>query len=860
MSIQTAQTPGNSSLSLLIEWANGQDHWIRKLVEDVVASKKRLSDECITDLREQFLREKKLAQGESPSVKSLSRPQVFSDTAADMRLVSLEHMENVNALAPSQKIEFHPRLTVCFGENASGKSGYVRILKRAAAVRTAQEIVPNIHAEGSGKLPRAKIKIKLGDDERAIQWQGEHRVEPLTRVTVFDNHSAVVHISEDLNYTYTPDDLALFPLVTDAIDRVQSELAVVRREHSPSGNPVVDRFVEGTPLHAKIKGLGPSTDLQELQRLAQLSDREEADLQTLPEIIAGLNSASVQAQITLTEQEQAVLAEVILIGDAVIEFDSDAYMSSSSHLRAARADHERASQQELSGENIPGILGDTWQGFVEAAENYIRDVDLDPYPVSHAPCVYCRQPLGHAAVELIQKYRDYSNAALRKAVDQSRERIRLLSEKLVALPLDETERDLGRLLEAQEETPVRRSSHAAAMDVIKYARSLRDAVSSELARLPEHKGVLAAVANVRAASESIRATSVDLRKEGIEHKRALSDNQERLSDIKARLVLRESMPKIRKRVLSTQWSEQLALYLQKFPDIKRSLTNTAKRASNEVMNKPFEKLFRAECRALRAPKVKLNFPGREGQSRRQKLVTREHDLQEILSEGEQKVIALADFLAEATLNPDCSPIVLDDPVTSLDHRRLQYVVDRLAEISGNRQIVVFTHDIWFAAGLLGRFEQEPNECAFYDVAVEDERIGLVTPGSHPRTDTFNYRRTRMEKVIEQAANETGEEQEHLIERGYEILRGTCEVVVEKDLLRGVTERLRPNVRMTVLNQIRADRLPDAVQQVTHVFERCCRIISSHSQPLTVLGVRPTLSDLKADWKTLKVVRKEYLQP
>ncbi len=857
---QTEQSHGNHSLSILVEWANGQDRWIRKLVEHVITSKGPLTEESVIILSEIYLLENGLAQGELPNLKHLSTPKASVATSTDLRLTSLEHVENVNALAPSQVIEFHPKLTICFGENASGKTGYVRILKQAAATRPAQAILPNIHSDCTATEPRAQIKIKLDGEERLIDWQGEHRVEPLTRVTVFDNPTAVVHLSEDLTYSYTPADLALFPLVADGIDRVQSKLEVFGRERRPSVNPFVDRFVEGTDLHAKIKGLGPSTDLQDLQGLAQVSDSEEADLQSLPEVIVGLNSASVQAQITLAAQEQAVLAEVISIGDAVVDFDSDAYMNSSSNLRAARADRERASKQELSGENIPGILGHTWQVFVEAAENYIRDVDLDPYPVSHAPCVYCRQPLDHPAVELIQKYRDYSNAAFRKAVEQSRERMRLLSESLVALPLDETERTLGRLMESQQETPVRQSSHASAMDVIRYARSLQDAVSSEQDRLPEHRGIFVAVAKVRTAFESIRANLADLRKEGIERERALRENQRRLSHLEARLVLRGAMPKIREYVLSAQWSERLALCLQNFPDIKRSLTNTAKRASYEVMNKPFEELFRDECRALRAPTVKLNFPGREGQSRRQKLVTKDHDLQDILSEGEQKVIALADFLAESTLNPDCSPIVLDDPVTSLDHRRLQYVVDRLAEMSGNRQVIVFTHDIWFAAGLLSRFEQKPNECAFYDVTVEDERIGLITPGSHPRTDTFNNRRARMERVIEQAANETGAERESLVEKGYEILRGTCEVVVEKDLLKGVTERYRPNVRMTVLNQIRADRLPDAVQQVTHIFETCCRIISSHSQPLAILGVRPTLDNLKADWETLKIVRKEYLQP
>ena len=172
---------------------------------------------------------------------------------------------------------------------------------------------------------------------------------------------------------------------------------------------------------------------------------------------------------------------------------------------------------------------------------------------------------------------------------------------------------------------------------------------------------------------------------------------------------------------------------------------------------------------------------------------------------------------------------------------------------------MFTHYIWFAAELLGRFEQEPKECAFYDVMVEDERIGLLEGGSHPRTDTFNDRRRHIAGLIEQADKETDKERQSLVEKGYEELRGACEIVVEKDLLKGVTERYRPNVRMTVLRQISAGRLPDAIQKIAPIFEKCSRIISSHSQPLVTRGVRTPLDELKDDWKTLQDTWREYLQ-
>ena len=255
----------------------------------------------------------------------------------------------------------------------------------------------------------------------------------------------------------------------------------------------------------------------------------------------------------------------------------------------------------------------------------------------------------------------------------------------------------------------------------------------------------------------------------------------------------------------------------------------------------------------------LDFPGREGLGRRRKLLSPEHGLDEILSEGEQKVVALADFLAEASLKPDRSPIVMDDPVTSLDHKRLQHVVDRVVELSRDRQVIVFTHDIWFAAELLARFERAPHDCAFYNVTSEGRRIGLIERGSHPRTDTFRDRKRRITTLITRADAETGVARRESTEKGYEELRGMCEIVVEQDLLKGVTQRYRPNVRMTVLDQIRTDLLPAAFQVIVPIFQKCCRIIASHSQPLTTLGVRPDLDELRLDLNALQDARREYLR-
>jgi hypothetical protein len=277
-----------------------------------------------------------------------------------------------------------------------------------------------------------------------------------------------------------------------------------------------------------------------------------------------------------------------------------------------------------------------------------------------------------------------------------------------------------------------------------------------------------------------------------------------------------------------------------------------------LLNQDFERRFIEECRALRAPKVSVEFPGRRGQAARKKVLKAAVRLSDVLSEGEQKVIALADFLAETALRSASTPVVFDDPVNSLDHRRLEEVVTRIVKLSESRQVIVFTHNIWFATELLSRLKSA-GECTYYHVSTTDEGTGLVTSSSGPRWDTVKSIKGKINEVIQTAGAAAGDVQEALIEKGYGWIRSWCEVFVEQELLAHVTQRYQPNVMMTTLRDIRADRLDAARNVVVPIYEKACRYIDSHSQPLITLGTRPSLAELKADWKELLDARDAYLK-
>lgn len=178
-------------------------------------------------------------------------------------------------------------------------------------------------------------------------------------------------------------------------------------------------------------------------------------------------------------------------------------------------------------------------------------------------------------------------------------------------------------------------------------------------------------------------------------------------------------------------------------------------------------------------------------------------------------------------------------------RRLPRHCDRIVALSDDHQIVVFTHNIWFAAELLAKADKR--NWKYYDIRLEGNDVGVISAASHPRVDTIAQVSARVKKMIDGAEKQTGEVRAALVEKGYEELRGLCEIIVEHEMLKGVVQRYAPNVMMTKLEKIKIGEFQQSVAAMLPVFEKCCRYIASHSQPPETQGIRPTLDELKADY-------------
>ena len=834
--------------ALLADWANANDEWARLVVSEVITTGRPIGAATIEQAYHHFRQEKALDERELPVVPKLTIEARQDEAAPPLTLTRLSEVRGVNALVSGAVIEPHEGLTILYGENGTGKTGYSRIFKALANSRTVDTILGNIDTDASEEQT-AKLEFRLGDDEKAVTWTGARGVSPFTRMSIFDSPAVTTHVDEDLDYVYVPASLALFNHVIAAIQAIAAQIDSAISALGTGSPGLLSRFQRGSTIYPQIETLGASTDIGDLKSKAAVGEESETQLDVLTQAVAALRANTTSTQIAALKGEQRVLAQAVVAADALLEFDSTAYDETLAKRAQRVTDYETLRGELFAAADLPADPDDTWSGFIDAGETYRQHlVDLGAHDVDR--CLYCRQPLLEPARHLVARYSTYLedkiSADIRTAdvvLAELKRQIASIQNSELAAFLDEYENedDKPTYFPQVEAIEGARVAVAAAVD----ASTSVDLKIADVVATPK--------ADVDATLTTAGASIKELETQRQNRTQVLGEKQTELLELKDALELGRSWPLIEAQVRSSKEADRLKTLKRPLPSLARAVTELAKTASDQMINQSFDALFLEECEALRAPALKLQFVGREGKAQRRKTMSGRHKPSKVLSEGEQKVLALADFLAEARLAGITAPVIFDDPVSSLDHRRINEVAQRIARLAEDNQVVVFTHDILFATTLLGLFEKS-KRCVYFQVTDEDGK-GKVTRSTGPRWDTLNGIKVKINDTIQAAKQQEGEARDALVRVGYGWLRSWCEVFTEIELLQGVTQRYQPNVGMTRLPKINTDKLGEIIPKVTEVFEESCRYIDGHSQPLVTLGVSPTLAGLKQHWSDLQQLKK-----
>lgn len=714
------------ALSEIVTWSTNKPNWMKDALRRLYINGK-LDD---NDIDELFNISKNDSHKFIPfTIDDIRDPNVVSTSVI---LTSVKNVMNVNALAENQELPFSPQgMTIIYGNNGAGKSGYVKILKaacRARGTKEDNEILQNIYSTTTGEQ-KAQINFYSGSIPVATEWiKGKSTDARLSAISVFDSRAAAVHIASRNSVAYTP-----YPL------KILSDLAKAAQQLRLLFDKEIKELEAQTPLIIKNPKLHSATKVStyfkqithkstkdEIESFITFTPEEIQRYEALNADLSGDTGFVAKQLAAKRSQIEDIIHRLNTLIDAVsLENFTELQKLRDAYLAAAQA-AQAASSSLFSKEPLPDVGSETWRILWEAARAYSQTSAYPqqefPVTTSEARCPLCQQLLDEQAAlrfisfETFVKDESKANeaAALKAYVDKKNE--------ILSSWLNSTDRNL----------------------VFNIARTAFDDEPTLnilrkdfLTLLLQVRGITRGIAPyVHSSSTKSLEILQEYLQKIIEREKAIKEEQNspqfkaliaEYNELQDRIWLQSIQEEIYVHI-----ERQKKIYslkeMQKKTDFT-SITNQSKKVAKLLITDMLRARFTKELEKLGVVNLAIEMQqdkGTEGIPYFRIVLSRkpDKDVAKILSEGEHRCVALAAFLSELCTVDTKSAIVFDDPVSSLDHMYTGKVVERLTEEAKERQVIIFTHDLPFMLSLKESCKKSNVKSSFATITRTEDYTGL----------------------------------------------------------------------------------------------------------------------------------------
>lgn len=191
----------------------------------------------------------------------------------------------VNAIAAGETIDLEPRgLNIVYGRNASGKSGYSRVLKKACRARDSEEkLLGNVFVQVPDVVQQADFKLLIGDRPEPVTWTPENAPDETASVAVFDARCARLYLDKAGDVACMPYGMDVLQDLCEAMDELSLRLEKDKDEIELPDLPVIS---SGTNAKAFTEALGARTTDDQIARACEFDDRARERLEELRQLLA----------------------------------------------------------------------------------------------------------------------------------------------------------------------------------------------------------------------------------------------------------------------------------------------------------------------------------------------------------------------------------------------------------------------------------------------------------------------------------------------------------------------------------------------------------------------------------------------
>ncbi|HET7506908.1 MAG TPA: AAA family ATPase, partial [Solirubrobacterales bacterium] len=724
----------------------------------------------------------------------------------------------------------------------AGKSGYGRLARRVCRAAEPGEVLHDVFDPGRAEAPQtAEFVISVEGEERVVEVDlAAEAPRILSAITAFDAGCAEFCISKSNTIEHTPRPLRLLKELVEAQGELAEELAEQidgLRDALPELPELDDP--EAAALLARVEA--GEAAREEVEAFGELSAEELTELRELEKAEAAIASdGSRELEVAARKRAAAVERLAAELEDAWKRLDDEALEEIGelrTRLARASAAVDQVAAEAFADQPQPGTGGEAWREMWEAARRFVEAGDgAFPDEAGDATCPLCQQDLEEQGRERMRRFEAFVSGNLR---EQVRQVDAALTEHLEALP------DLGEL------------SHHAEVAVAAAGEHLQAPADAALAALAALADRLAIVTGAGDPSLDAGLELKPLRDyvavqvaeaEGfavLRNERERARVEERLRQLRARQAVAEARADILAHIESLEAiaAREAARAQLSTGSISHRIRELSRLAITDRLREALEQEI-GELDPI-ASRVELKASASKGKPAVQFKLRAEgrEKVGKVLSTGEQTALATAFFLAELRVSNERSAILLDDPVSSLDHQRREHVAARLVEEAAHRQVVVLTHDLVFVAYLLENAEALGLDVQAQTLVRADGEVGVVSSDLpwQARSPMERLRALRHELKSELRPLYKGRDSryERRAQQWLLDLRRGYERLIEIYLLNGVIERQALPIRVQKLHGIRwtpelAEEIDIAMREVSG---------SAHQEPLGRQG--PSLTRLEA---------------
>ena len=809
-----------SALTDIVQWSTDRPAWqrdaLRRLILQGAISREDV-DELVSMAKEQrdILGDEPTLQPEPLCPDHLP----VATMAQPVSLVSIANAENVNALAGEQTLEFRPGgLTVIYGDNASGKSGYVRILKKVCRARAAERpILPNVYEPEPVGDACAVVAYVVGATQAEFMWkQGIVADDDLSAVSVFDADSAAVYANRENDVAYVPFGLDLLPKLVDICKEIKQQLSL-EKSSQHSELEAIPSELHNTESYQGLRAISKDTSATEINNLTTFAEADAERKERLDRVLAEQEPEQRAAEVATKKARYERLHGSLeaLAGMITTERLQELEIAERQWIEAIEAAAFAAEQlsdslpAEVTASNLWGTL---WQ----AAEEYFQELHDDhdaSLDGSADRCPLCQQALDQNAQARLTAFAEYFHA---KANDDEAEKRLVFQDLLKAF----ADLDLGESQHKDVIEELRVDNAALAGLVNSYLIDCRT-VQTYAASLEDERD------EQEPASPTVPSLELPPLRETIKLLDLYANELIDASDPENSKLLRDEADELAAKKWLSEHNQQIEEEVQRLlmcsrlddaiaDTVTTGITAKATELTTNYVTNGLRTSFKTELETLTsiAPRVELVArPGEMGVSfYRLQLVgagAHEANIEGVLSEGEQRAISLAAFLSELSTEESQSAVVFDDPISSLDVHNRERVARRLVSVASDRQVIIFTHDLFFLMALLNLAESAHVGTASLMLNTLPSGTGYVRQEVPWVIQNLQRQISRLrQQCVEARANEDVETFHSVVKGIRADFREAIERAVEQVLLQDIVRRYRRRLYVSKVLDLQVIDLDD----------------------------------------------------